>query len=492
MLRRVTLLSRGATHQAARVNAEMDSRFGAGSRRDKRARQSTPALAALAVVCCLSAGAASGADDADMRKRVEALERQVGQLTKLVKGQAKQLKAAQKANRQLAARLSDEDRAAAKAPVMKDAGKRTDKRVNLWANLDVQLYGKVKADAAFDTSRTNTGNFARWVEHESTNRNDHELNITAKETRLGLRINGPNLGGAKTSGVFEMDFYGGGAENKANPMLRHAYMQIDWAKQGLSLLAGQTWDVISPLNPTVLNYSVQWWAGNIGYRRPQVRLTKVCDLGGGTSLKFETALARSIGHDSDFDPGDSGEDSGLPSFQGRASVTFPFLAGRKATIGASGHYAREEYDTDPTGRNDKANSWSANLDIDLPITSWLRVKSEMFTGENLDAYLGGIGQGVVVANGRLTEIQGTGGWLAASLGPWGPWSFNVGYSGEFIDDGDVGAGARTCNSAIFGNTIYKINPNASVGVEVSRWLTRYKGQDAGDSLRVQTSFIYQF
>ena len=133
-------------------------------------------------------------------------------------------------------------------------------------------------------------------------------------------------------------------------------------------------------------------------------------------------------------------------------MAFPFLAGKKATVGFSGHYAREEYDTDATGRNQKANSWSANLDFDLPIVSWLRIKGEMFTGENLDAYLGGIGQGVVIAGGRLTEIQGTGGWLAASLGPWGPWSFNVGYSGEFIDDGDViDANTRTCNSAIFGN-----------------------------------------
>lgn len=493
MLRRVALFLGGLMRPAARENAKTDLQLPAESKGDERVKHSTLALAAFAVVCCLSAGAARGADDADMSKRVKALEQQVGQLTELVKQQAQALQATQQANRELTAKISDEDRAVVKAAVMKDADKKSAKRANLWANLDVQLYGKIKADAAFDTSRVNTGNFARWVEHESTNRDDHQLNITANETRLGLRFTGPGVGDAKTSGLIEMDFFGGGAENKANPMLRHAYMQMDWAKQGLSLLAGQTWDVISPLNPTVLNYSVQWWAGNIGYRRPQVRLTKVCDLGGGTSLKLETALARSIGRTSGFDPGDSGEDSGLPSFQGRASLMFPFLAGKKATVGFSGHYACEEYDTDATGRNQKANSWSANLDFDLPIVSWLRIKGEMFTGENLDAYLGGIGQGVVIANGRLTEIQGTGGWLAASLGPWGPWSFNVGYSGEFIDDGDViDANTRTCNSAIFGNAIYKINPNTSVGVEVSRWRTDYKGQDAGDSLRVQTSFIYQF
>ena len=457
-------------------------------------KQSTLTLAAVAVVCCLLVVAAR-AEDANMPQRVATLEQQVGQLAELVKAQAQALQAAQQSNSELKAKLNDVDWTAAKAAVMKDAEKKSDTRHNLWSNLDVQLYGKIKADAAFDTSRTSTGDYARWVEHESTNRDDHQTNITANETRLGLKFNGPNVGEAKTSGVLEMDFYGGGLENKSTPMMRHAYMQIDWVKCGLSLLAGQTWDVISPLNPTTLNYSVQWWAGNIGYRRPQIRLTKVCDLGGGTTLKLETALARNIGHTGtpDFGPGDSGEDSGLPSFQGRASLSFPFLADKKATFGASGHYAQEEYDTDATGRNLKADSWSANLDMDLPILSWLAVKGEMFTGQNLDAYLGGIGQGVVVANGHLTEIQGTGGWIATSLGPWGPWSFNVGCSGEFINDSDVtSATARTCNSTIFGNAIYKINANTTVGLEVSRWLTKYKGEDPGDSLRVQTSFIYSF
>ena len=456
-------------------------------------RQCVLALAAFVAACCMSAGAARGADEADMSKRVEALEKQIGQLTDLVKQQQEALKTTQQSNRDLTAKLNDVDWAAAKAAVVKDADKKDDIRHNLWSNLDVQLYGKIKADAAVDTSRTDTGNYAKWVEHESTNHNDQQTNITANETRLGLKFNGPDVGEAKTSGLVEFDFFGGGAENKSTPMMRHAYMQIDWVKCGLSLLAGQTWDVISPLNPTTLNYSVQWWAGNIGYRRPQIRLTKVCDLGGGTTLKLETALARNIGHTSGFDPGDSGEDSGLPSLQGRASLSFPFLADKKATIGASGHYAREEYDIDATGRNLNADSWSANLDMDLPIFSWLAVKGEMFTGQDLDAYLGGIGQGVVVADGHLTEIQGTGGWIAASLGPWGPWSFNVGFSGEFIDDGDVtSATARTCNSSIFTNAIYKINTNTSVGVEVSRWQTKYKDKEDGDSIRIQTSFIYQF
>lgn len=429
-------------------------------------------------------------ENAALRDRVVVLEKQMAEVARRLQEQTQSLEEARQAQGALVSKTELTD---VRKQMADDAQKRDPKRSGSGPNVDVQLYGKIKADAAFDTSRINTGDYARWVETEQRNRNDHELNMTANETRVGVKITGPDLGGAKTSGLIETDFFGGGAENKATPMMRHAYAKVDWTEPGVTLLAGQTWDVISPLNPSVLNYSVQWWAGNIGYRRPQIRLTKTQDLGGGTELKLKAALARTIGRTSGFDPGDSGEDSGLPSLQGRASLTFPFLAGRKATIGASGHYAREEYDTDAYGHNQDVDSWSANLDFDLPICSWMQIKGETFTGQDLDAYLGGIGQGTELHGTRVAALRSMGGWVAASLGPWDRWTFNVGYGGESIPRGDVSAATmRTCNSAIFGNAFFKINDCTSIGVEVSRWQTQYKGQDSGDSLRVQTSLIFSF
>ena len=58
-------------------------------------------------------------------------------------------------------------------------------------------------------------------------------------------------------------------ENKSSVLLRHAYVEVK--NDDFRLLAGQTWDVISPLCPGVLFYSVGWDGGNIGYRRPQFR-----------------------------------------------------------------------------------------------------------------------------------------------------------------------------------------------------------------------------
>ena len=366
----------------------------------------------------------------------------------------------------------------------------------VWSNLDIQLYGYLKLDAAYDSSRIDNGNYAKWVEREDTNRNDDQFNMTANETRLGMLINGPDDGVMKASGRVEVDFYGAGdAENKAHLMMRHAYMKLDWPADRFSLIAGQTSDVISPLLPSTVNYTVGWWTGNIGYRRPQIRLTKEYGLDTKTDLKLEGALARTIGRDS-VTGTDSGEDSGLPTVQARASMSLPLFVGTEAsTVGISGHIGEEEYDITAGGRNKEFTSWSLNLDLTQPVNKWLSVKSELFTGENLSAYLGGIGQGVITdvnQPNHYEEIGSTGGWIAAGLGPWDNARFNVGVAMDDVDRGNVNAGDRTLNRSVFGNMFYSLNKNTEWAVELSHWRTEYRGHGDGDSLRAQTSLIYKF
>ena len=387
--------------------------------------------------------------------------------------------------------------------------KEIDKRFTVWSDLEIEIYGFIKLDASYETSRTSVGNFAQWVLSENgattaagtgAARNDDEFNMSANPTRLGMRIKNPNDGEIKTSGQVEIDFYGGGPENRPHPQLRHAYMELEWPDQKFSIIAGQTSDVISPLCPGTVNYSVQWWGGNIGYRRPQIRLTKGFDLGNERALKIQAAIARAIGHATfgGFDPGDAGEDASLPCVQARAAVTMPLLDGRKTTIGVSGHYQGEEYDTTARGRNIDLCSWSANVDLAVPVNDWLTIKGEGFLGQNLDAFLGGIGQGIetTVVGGvvtRVSEIRSMGGWVAATAEPKGPWAFNVGAGGETINEDDVTVAAtRTNNSSIFVNTIYKITDRASVGAEVSNWYTEYKRMDSGHSVRFQVAFKYEF
>lgn len=366
------------------------------------------------------------------------------------------------------------------------------KKKGLFSSVDVQLYGFLKADVSRDSSRATTGNYVLFVDSEAMRSNDAESNLTANESRLGLDFSGPSSDTLKTSGKLEFDFFGSAPENKATLLIRHAYMNLEWPQAQLSLLAGQTWDVISPLNPSTLNYSVLWVGGNIGYRRPQVRLTKDLSVTDKVKVKLEGALSRTIGRTTPAPvSSETGEDAGFPTLQGRVSATFPFFGPKPTTVGISGHSGREEYDTDASGTNETLKSQSINLDITQPVCKWMTLKAELFSGKDLDSYLGGINQGVNTTT--LKSIDSEGGWVAASLGPWGKWSSSIGYGADNVDRDDVAAGTgRTRNSCVFGNVRYDVNAHAQIGLELSRWETNYRGTGDASDTRVQASFIYKF
>jgi len=353
-----------------------------------------------------------------------------------------------------------------------------------------KLYGRIKLDAAYDFARTDDGNFAKWVLSEADKKDDDQFNMTARESRVGLWLYGPDVAEINTKGRLEIDFYEGGAENKNRLMLRHVYMQLDWPEYDMSLIAGQTSDVISPLVISTLNYSVGWWVGNIGYRRPQVRLTKNMDLNGDSVVILEGALTRTIGDDWGDHPGDTGEDAGFPTVQGRVAVKTPLFQDKLACLGISGHWGQEEYDPEESGSSRDFDSWSVNLDLEIPILDQLCLKGEFFTGENLDAYLGGIGQGVNRID--LKEVYSTGGWVALDVKLNDKWNCLFGASIDDPKDSDLPQGARARNTALFANAMYDITEAVKTGVEVSFWDTRYVGLDKGDSIRCQGSFIYTF
>mgnify|MGYP005649887569 CR=1 FL=1 len=120
-------------------------------------------LTAIGSSCWAQSNADLARENAALQDRVENLEKQV---------------------QDLSARVGQEDQPSGTAP-----GK-----TPLWSSLDVQFYGYIKADAAYDDSRTNNGNFVVWAENEAAKDDDDEFSLTANETRLGFLINGHHRG----------------------------------------------------------------------------------------------------------------------------------------------------------------------------------------------------------------------------------------------------------------------------------------------------------
>ena len=362
----------------------------------------------------------------------------------------------------------------------------------------VEPYGYIKLDAAWDDSRVYTGNSAVYVEAEDSNRNDSQFNMTANETRFGVRVTGPEFGKMKTRGVVEADLYGGGAANKSNSMLRHAYGEVSWPAWDLAILGGQTSDVMGPLSPSTLNVNVLWGAGNIGYRRPQLRVTKGVEVG-GFRIELAAAAVRTINQTATPYVNDNGADAGFPTGEARLGVSIPSWTKQKIVVGLGGHLGQEEWDTSKAGNPVYFRSWSAVADLSLPVCETLALKGEGWMGENLASYnagvyqgIAGIGLGTPVA--RWETIRARGGWVALSAGPYKFWKFNAGTSLDDPYEEDLQSGTdKKRNQAVFLNVTYDITPATTAGLEVSDWITEYKASDKNaEALRVQASLIHRF
>lgn len=98
-----------------------------------------------------------------------------------------------------------------------------------------------------------------------------QLNYIAILTRLGLRINGPDVLGAKLTGQIEGDFFGQNEATIGLLRLRHAYAKLEWKKT--ALVIGQTWYplFIPEAFPGVVNFNTGipiapfGWAGQVKF-----------------------------------------------------------------------------------------------------------------------------------------------------------------------------------------------------------------------------------
>lgn len=369
--------------------------------------------------------------------------------------------------------------------------------VTIGSPISLELGGYIKVDASYDDSETNNGNYGMYVKEERSdastidqNKNDDEFNLTANQTRIWLNLNGPTVKRIKTGGKIEMDFWGNGAgENKPDLRLRHAYLTCDFEDYGFSLLAGQTWDVFSPLVPSTLNFTVGWYQGNVGFRRPQIRLTKECETN-DIKIKGAIAVCRTIGGETISRTNtDYGEQSGMPVFEGRLGVGIPFISNTKRlVIGVSGHYGKEQVETAALEKD--IDTYSVNVDLTMPLGDDLIITGEWFSGGNLDNYFGGIGQGINATD--MQKIRSEGGWAQMAYTGCKDWKFVVGGGIDNPHDGDLADSARERNQVIFTNMTYNLTPNAQLGVEYSHLRTDYKNARMGQDNRIQFSAIYKF
>ncbi len=363
--------------------------------------------------------------------------------------------------------------------------------------VELKPYGFIKADLSVDMGNPHGGgNWVSWVDTKPEE-TPTTMNIHARQSRLGFDLVGKKVKDVEVMGRIETDFTNGGKEYTYLLKLRKAYLKV--ATPTMELLAGQESDIISPLVPSTVNYLVAWWAGNIGFRRPQIRFTYKMDMGDKSGLDVTVGVTRGFS----TTIGNVNYDVATPAFAGRIGYRSPSLS-----LGISGHYGQERERFDGAAEqydavDDVFDSYSANFDLKLKLTDSLCFKGEAWWGANLDTYLGAVGQGVAAPyvgnDGKVVEAKSI-----TAMGGWGQIGYradrlkvNLGGSMDMPTEDDVNYGGRSRNMSVFGNVWYMMAVDTWVAVEGAYWKTDYKEPEGADDMdsddiRGQLAFVYYF
>lgn len=363
------------------------------------------------------------------------------------------------------------------------------------ADMRLQLYGYIRADLSHDTQATAPkADFAFWVLPELDGEKDAQTHLGARETRVGLNLFGPDAGDWKTTGKIEVDFYGSGNPNSYSPRIRLAYLDLAHSS-GLSIRAGQDWETFVEVIPRIVNFAYLADIGALGLRRPQARVTQELKFSETTRLVAKAAVAQTVGEDLDGGGFDDGADADWPTFQFNVALHQKLWTEKSARIAFSGHYGRETLDAAVsnvvTGLDaEDYDTWSAQGSVYLPLTKCLALQGNLWTGENLDTYYGGIGQGVNMGLGEAVASKG--GWAQLLYDPTEKLCFGLGYSMDDPDDDDLSPGMRAKNQQAFVNGFYKLTPAVTVMAEYANMTTDYVDGDEACNNRVQVALRYAF
>jgi len=430
----------------------------------------------------------------DLEKQVEEMRSELAGLKKLlIAMQPKQDAQASNTTSATTKRNESVSPAVESGPVKSKSAK-TDLSVDV-GKFRVTPYGIIFFNAFANNNGTNNADDPLWA---TANRSGN-ASASGRQTRLGVRITGGKIGGAKVTSVVEADFYGGFpgvgvGENMGVLRLRVAKAQLDWEQT--SLIIGQDWMLFAPNSPKSLAAAAipQFAAaGNPWSRLPQIRVEQKF----GKNFKWQGAiLAPGTG---DFPAGGgtpallqpgTGASSKIPFLQSRISYTNSNWFGSKkgGTIGFAGHYGQSKVSAGNI--TDEINSYGVAIDWSFPIVKRLTLAGEAFLGQNLGGFQAGIFQGyntdsavlqnnLLIADG-IRGIRTRGGW--AQLG----WNIPALedkltiYGSAGVDDPRnedlVTIGGRNFRTRNFGyafDAIYQVTPNLSFGGEFRRLETSY-------------------
>ncbi|OGS15532.1 MAG: hypothetical protein A2234_08170 [Elusimicrobia bacterium RIFOXYA2_FULL_58_8] len=336
------------------------------------------------------------------------------------------------------------------------------------AKYKVNFYGNIKSDVSYDVHGVTGDDYTQYV--SSKKDLDRDFRSSAKGTRFGLDI----TDGDKVSAKIETDFLEDVAANtNAGLRLRHAYVTLKAGK--FDILTGQTWHLLPLEFSGTNNEFAMGYSGVLWMRAPQLRAT----YRHSDTLTFAGAIVRPTRKLYDAE----GTASGLPQAQAQAQLK---VGKAKFTLmGALGQWRKS------TG--EKGEVKLVDLGYNIPLAAILTLNGQIWTGQNLYDFLGGIGQNQY----GTSAVKASGGFANVSIKPAGRFFYNVAYGIDNPVDTQLAAAAaaKTKNTTLLANAGCLVYEKVTVTLEAARQVTEYKlttGYEDVDNLHYQLSFKFPF
>jgi hypothetical protein len=239
------------------------------------------------------------------------------------------------------------------------------------------LYGFVEFDAINDSTQSfndSAGNAA--IAKGGTYTGDHHrTTFGVRNSRIGFKLNAPEVSSIKASAVLEMDFLGNQpttvteAQFWTNPAFRVRHMAVKVETPVVDMMFGQYWQLFgwqSYFDPNTVE--IQGVPGEVFSRSPQARLSKTIKAG-DAAIDIAVAASRPPQRDSAVPDGQAGLKF---SFGGIKAVHTVGSAGTSAdplAIGVSGVMRRfilPSFEAKPSERKGKTGS-GISIDALIPV-----------------------------------------------------------------------------------------------------------------------------
>jgi hypothetical protein len=349
-------------------------------------------------------------------------------------------------------------------------------KVESTSRMPVKLFGTIHTHVFANSGDANWMDIPNVVNPVMADGHSGSLSATLRQTRLGLTVDGPTLGSARTGGVVAMDFFGGipgfvTGQVMGLPRLLVAFARVETDRTALEI--GQDHMMLAPLDPTSLagfSFPILFRSGNLYLRTPQVRVERAFAgrfrvMGGIVSpIAGDLPVAGAVpSEDYRFVPATlNGERSRRPAVQARlAFTTAEADAPRRFNLGVSSHYGWEFKGGSLTDSTATAFDFSVRRDV-------IGAAGEVFIGRNIDAFGGAVG---------LDAAQAGGGWAEVQIYPSNHVTLVGGGGLDDLRGTPAPTLSRHRNRSAYGNVILTLTPEVQASFEY-RWLATQPGSGA--------------